>query len=646
MPAATRYRFGPFVLDVAIRQLARDGTPITLPPKAFDILVLLVRTRDRVVPKQELLDAVWQDTAVTENTLTQRIKEIREALGDEPQEPRWVKTVSRVGYRFIGDVVEESPAAAPAPPEPASVEQVATSRDEPVPVSITLSPEVADEKSGWRPFERRVVYTAGLALVVLSGLALWSVGMTSPASPGTEPRIESIAVLPLENLSREPDQEYFADGMTDELIAELARNPALRVISRTSAVRYKATTKSLREIGRELNVDAVVEGSVLRAGAQARITLKLVDVATDTTLLTESYTRELQDILALQSVIARDLAERVRVAVTSPDAARLTRRVDPEAHDHYLRGRSSWNTRTPKGVASALESFRRAIARDPTYAAAWAGIADCYVVFSGALLGLPATEAYPKAREAALKALALDETLAEAHTSLGSVKSEFDWDWPGAEAEYTRAIALSANYVTARHWYGSFLAYHGRADESVMQLRYARDLDPLSPVVNDSLAAALLWARRYDEALAQAQRTIQIEPGFAGAYITLGNIYLQKGMHDEAIAALQRSADMTPSLTRARAWLGQAYAVAGQTDKARQTLAELDVLARQVPVSSYDIALIHTALGEPDRAFASLDRAYRRREWYLIQMKVDPRIESLRGDTRFAALLARIGLPL
>jgi TolB-like protein/DNA-binding winged helix-turn-helix (wHTH) protein/Tfp pilus assembly protein PilF len=645
MPAATRYRFGPFVLDVAIRQLAREGTPITLPPKAFDILVLLVRTRDRVVPKQELLDAVWQDTAVTENTLTQRIKEVREALGDEPQEPRWIKTVSRVGYRFIGDVAEESPATALRPPEPASLEHGATARDEPtVPASMTVPIEVADERNGWRPFERRVVYTAGLAIVALSGLALWSVGMTRPASPGSESRIESIAVLPLENLSREPDQEYFADGMTDELTAELARNPALRVISRTSAVRYKATTKSLREIGRELNVDAVVEGSVLRAGAQARITLKLVDVATDTTLLTESYTRELQDVLALQSVIARDLAERVRVAVTSPDEARLTRRVDPEAHDHYLRGRAAWNTRSPQGVASARDSFRRAIARDPMYAAAWAGIADCYIVFSGALLGLPETEAYPKAREAALTALALDETLPEAHTSLGSVKSEFDWDWAGAEAEYTRAIALNANYVTARQWYGEFLGFHGRADEALMQLRYARDLDPLSPVVNDSLASALLLARRHDEALAQAQRTLQIEPGFAGAYITLGRIYLQKGMHDDAIAALQRSASMTPQLTRARAWLGHAYAVAGQKDKARQTLAELDALGGKIPVSSYDIALIHAALGDPDQAFAWLDRAYQRRAWDLIQLKVDMRFDNLRDDMRFAALLRRIGL--
>ena len=331
--------------------------------------------------------------------------------------------------------------------------------------------------------------------------------------------------------------------------------------------------------------------------------------------------------------------------VTPRDEARLARRVDPEAHDHYLRGRSSWNTRTPEGVANALDSFRRAIDRDPAYATAWAGVADCYVVFSGALLGLPETEAYPKAREAALRALAFDETIPEAHASLGSVKNEFDWDWAGAEAEYTRAIALNANYVTARQWYGEFLFFHGRFDESLRQLRSARDLDPLSPVVNNSLAIALLLARRYDEALAQALRTIEIEPGYGTAYLTLGRTYLQKGMHAEAIAALQRAVDVTAGLSRARALLGHAFAVAGQTDKARQTLVDLEKLSGQMPVSPYDIALIYAALGDRDQAFAWLDKAYQARAGDLVQLKVDMRFDTVRHDPRFVALVRRIGLP-
>jgi TolB-like protein/tetratricopeptide (TPR) repeat protein len=482
-------------------------------------------------------------------------------------------------------------------------------------------------------------------VVVLAAAALWFGGTPVPEAPAGERRIGSIAVLPLENLSRESDQEYFADGMTDELIAELARNRTLRVISRTSALRYKASAKSLREIGRELNVDAIVEGSVLKAGEQARITVKLVDVASDSTLLTESYTRPLQDVLALQTEIARAVAARVHATVAPGDDARVTRRVDPDAYEHYLRGRAAWNTRTRDGTARALESFRQAIARDPMYAAAWAGVADCYIVFSGALLGLPETEAYPKARDAALRALALDDTLPEAHTSLGSVKSEFDWDWAGAEAEYTRAIAINSNYVTARHWYGSFLSFHGRVDESLMQLRYARDLDPLSPVVSDSLALALLRAGRYDEALAQTQRTREIDPGFTGAYLTMGSVYLDKGMHAQAIDALQRAVDLSQGLSRARAWLGHAFAVAGQRDRARQTLAELANLPDGITVSPYDIALIHAGLADRDQAFAWLDKAYEARAWDLVQLKVDTRFEILRADPRFEPFLERIGRP-
>jgi TolB-like protein/DNA-binding winged helix-turn-helix (wHTH) protein/Tfp pilus assembly protein PilF len=657
--AATRYCFGPFVLDPAIRQLSRERVPVTLPPKAFDILVLLVRTRDRVISKPELLDTIWPDTAVIENTLTQRIREIREALGDDAQQPQWIKTVARVGYRFIGEVVEEKQAPAPAAaeraaPEPVPAPTVVESPGAPpadamtgtlaLPIEAPAREESASSRRDGRRTLARPVIAAAVAVVVLGALAAWSLESIRSSPSAAEPRIESIAVLPLENLSSDADQDYFADGMTDELIAELARNPALRVISRTSVLRYRASTKSVREIGRELEVDGVVEGSVLRAGSQARITLKLVEVASDRTLLAESYTRELQDILALQSHIARALADRVRVTVAPGHEARLARRVVPEAYDEYLRGRAAWNTRTREGVSQALASFRRAIDRSPTYAAAWAGVADCYIVFSGALLGLPENEAYPKAREAALRALALDETLPEAHTSLGSVKSEFDWDWPGAEAEYTRAIALNSSYVTARHWYGAFLYFQGRHDESLIQLRHARELDPLSPVVNSTLATGLLLARRYDEALAQAQRTIEIDPGFAGAYLTLGSVYLQKGVHTEAIAALQRAVSLSPGLSRAPAWLGHAYAVAGQAGRARQTLAELQALSKQIPVSPYDIALIHAALGDPGQAFAWLERAYQARAWDLVLLKVDMRFDSLRSDPRFTTLLERIGL--
>jgi TolB-like protein/DNA-binding winged helix-turn-helix (wHTH) protein/Tfp pilus assembly protein PilF len=640
MPDATRYRFGPFVLHPATRQLLRDGTPVPLPPKAFDVLVLLVHMRDRVVSKEEILDAVWTDTSVIDNTLTQRIREIRDALSDGVQDPRWIKTIPRVGFHFIGEVTEETRLS------PTVSERIEPPSIPAVDEAVGPTHGRLDLADGVGIFRTRHAgrYVALVAAVAIASSLAWFIVAPATRSLPPDSRIASLVVLPLENLSRDPQQDYFADGLTEELTIELARISALRVISRTSAVRYKGSGKSVGEIGHELKVDAVVEGSVLRAGSQVRITLKLVEVATERTLLAESYARELQDVLALQSQIARALASRVRVTVTAGDDARLARRVAPEVHDDYLRARSLWNTRTRDGVTQALDLFRRAIEREPAFAEAWAGIADCYITFSGALLGLSEQVAYPRAREAALRALELDETLAEAHTALGSVKSEFEWDWPAAEAEYRRAIELNGNHVTARQWYGEFLSFNARHGEAVMQLRHAVDLDPLSPVVNNSLAAAMLTARRFDEATVYARRTIDIDPTFGGAHMTLGTIYLLQGNQAEAIAALQRAVTLSPGLSKATAWLGHAYAVAGQTARAREILDELDKLSRQLPVSSYDLALIYAGLGDRRLAFEWLDRAYQARAWELVKLKTDIRFDNLHADPSFADLLKRLGL--
>jgi TolB-like protein/DNA-binding winged helix-turn-helix (wHTH) protein/Tfp pilus assembly protein PilF len=640
MPDVARYRFGPFLLEPALRRLMREGSEITLPPKAFDLLVVLVRARDRVLPKQALLDAVWPDTAVTENTLTQRIREIRDALGDDAQDSRYLKTVSRVGYRFVGNVVEESSAT----PDGAAIaaDGRATSVVEPRRIATEGEPPSVPGRAR-RVDHRPAAYAAIAVMIVVGAAAAWFVSERQPPAVPAERRIASIAVLPLDNLSDDAAEDYFADGMTDQLITELARIPSLRVISRTSARRYRGTTKSVREIGDELNVDAVVEGSVLRAGQQVRVTLKLVDVVSDRTLLAESHARDLQDVLALQSEIARAVAGRIRITVAPDNAGQAARRVIPEAFDDYLKGRSAWWTRTPEGVKEALLLFQRAIDRDATFAAAWAGVADCYIVFSGALLGLAEHDAYPKAREAVMRALALDDTLAEAHTSLGSIKSEYDWDWPGAEAEYTRAIALNSSYVTARQWYGEFLYFRGRHQESVAQLEYARQLDPLSPVVNDTLAIALLLSRRYDEAAKQALRTLEIDPDFPGAYLTLGSARLQQGRHADAIESLETARRLSPDLSRPVAWLGHAYGVAGHRDDAQRMLEQLQAFSRRGPVSPYDFALVHVGLGDSERSLSWLERAYEARAWDLIQLQVDMRFDSLRDDPRFGDLIRRIG---
>jgi eukaryotic-like serine/threonine-protein kinase len=505
-------------------------------------------------------------------------------------------------------------------------------------------PAVSRPRVAWRWLAVLLLLSAAwgiAALTIGANPATWWQGLTGGPDPGG---IEAIAVLPLENLSRDPDQEYFADGMTDELITELARIRALRVISRTSTMRYKQSTKNLQEIGSELNVDAVIEGSVLRAGGQARITLKLVEVATERTLLAESYARELQDVLALQSQIARAVADQVRVTVSPPEQTRLERRVVPAAYDDYLKGRSLWARRTPEGVQQALVLFQRAIAADPSFASAWSGIADCYIVFQGALLGLSEREAYPKAREAAMKALALDDTLAEAHTSLASIKGDYDWDWAGAEAEYRRAIDLNPSYATARQWYGEFLSPQRRHSEAIEQARRARELDPFAPAPNVSLAAAYARAGREDDALEQLKRTLQIDPNIAGVHFYLGQLYLRRGLHAQAIEELERAFSLTPGVRKVRAALGHAYAVQGQPEKARQVLSELQQAAARTFVSPYDVALIHVGLGDSDQAFAWLEKAYQARSYELVGLNVDWQVDPLRGDPRFADLVRRIGL--
>ena len=477
------------------------------------------------------------------------------------------------------------------------------------------------------------------ALTVGANPAAWWLPFTGSPDPGA---IQAIAVLPLENLSRDPDQEYFADGMTDELITELAQIRALRVISRTSTMRYKQSTKNAQEIGRELSVDAIVEGTVLRAGGQARITLKLVEIATERTLLAESYARELQDVLALQSQIARAVADQVRLAVTSRDPARSSRRVDPDAYDDYLKGRSLWAKRTDQSVQQALALFQRAIAKDPSFASAWSGVADCYNVFSGALLGLSEREAIPKAREAAMRALALDETLAEAHTSLASLRGDYEWDWAGAEAEYRRAIELNPSYATARQWYGEFLMMQTRRQESIEQLRRARELDPLSPAPNVSLGSAYMYANLYDDALQQYKRTLAIDSTIFGAHMYLGQLYLRQRLHGQAIESLTQAVALAPDVTKPTAMLGHAYAVAGQSARARQLLEQLLKDTRYV--SPYDVAVIHVGLGDTAQAFTWLERAYQGRTSELVTLNVDRRIDPLRSDQRFVDLVKRVGL--
>ena len=457
-------------------------------------------------------------------------------------------------------------------------------------------------------------------------------------------RIESIAVMPLENLSRDPEQDYFADGMTEALIAGLAKIRALRVISRTSVMRYKGARVALAEIARALEVDAIVEGSVLRSGDRVRITALLVDTATDRHLWAETYERDVGDILSLQSEVAKAIAGEIQVTILPQDLARLARpsAIDPEAYHSYLKGRYHWEKRSEEGLKRALHFFQEAIERDPTYAPAYAGIADYYITL-GNYNVVDSDEAFPKGKAAALRALELDPSSAEAYTSLGSVKGSYEWDRTGAEHDFRRAIALNPSYATAHHWFADHLVSLGRFDEGIAEITVAQSLDPLSPSISCDAGGYEFYAGRYDEAITLIEKTLEQDPGFARGYSQLGGVYEQMGRYDDAIAAFEKAKEVSGDATYSLTALAHAYALAGRRDEAERWLQQLEEIRKRKFVSSYSLAAVYVALGDTGRAFECLDRAVKGHDRALIWIPVAPRFNRVRSDPRFHAILRTVG---
>jgi TolB-like protein/Tfp pilus assembly protein PilF len=485
------------------------------------------------------------------------------------------------------------------------------------------------------------------AVIAISSAIVAAVGVGAYLLAGRGQVMDSIAVLPLANFSGDPEQEYFADGMTEAVITELGKIGALRVISRTSVMQYKGARKPLPEIARALKVDAVVEGSVLRFGDRVRITAQLIEAATDRHLWSESYERDLRDVLTLQREVARAIANQVQIKLTPQEQARLANAgsVNPEAYDTYLKGRYYQEKRTEEGLKKSIEYFEQAIAKDPNYAPAYSGFADSYS-YLGNHGFFPPNEASPRAKAAAAKALEMDESLAEAHTSLAYVKMNYDWDWVGAGKEYRRAIELNPGYTKAHSLYAWYLAAQGWFGEAIAEMKRALELDPLSLYDNTNLGWHLRMARRYDEAIEQLRMTLDMDPTFAQGRLDLGQVYEQKKMYEQAIVEFRKAITLYGGSAPSTAALGHAYAVAGKRDEAEKVLSELKALSKQKYVSSFDVAVIYTGLGEKEQAFAWLEKAYKQRDgWLAGRLKVDPRLDSLRSDPRFADLLRRVGLP-
>jgi TolB-like protein/Tfp pilus assembly protein PilF len=460
-------------------------------------------------------------------------------------------------------------------------------------------------------------------------------------------RIESLAVLPLENLSRDPEQEYFAEGMTEALINSLAKIGALRVVSRTTAMHYKGVHRPLRELAQELHVDGIVEGTVQRSGERLRISAQLLHAPTDTHLWAESYDRDLRDVLALQSEVAQAIAREIRIKLTPVDQARFAeaRPVDPEAYEAYLKGRYHWNRRSGEGLKKALQYFQQAVAKDPNYAAAYLGLADCLSVLGWTGFVAP-DEGCGRAGGLIVQALEIDRGSGEAHASLGFATMLYDYDFTTAEKEFERSIELSPRYATAHQWFGLYLALMARFEEGYTELKRAVRLDPHSLMIRVTLGFVCWCWRRYDEAIEQFEKVLETDPNFLWAHCDIGFTYADHSMYERAIAAGRKAVELSQGAPTFVALLGDEYAVAGHLVEARKTLGQLRELSKQQYVTSYMVARIHAAMGETDEALRWLETAYQERAAWMVILKVDPRFDYMRSDPRFLDMMRRMNFPV
>ncbi len=525
------------------------------------------------------------------------------------------------------------------PPSPRSLAGVSPALEALIVRALDKSP---DGRFGSAREMCEALRTAGGAYAAGTNAAAVPVGVAvAPPASG----IRSLAVLPLRDLSGDPAQEYFADGITEALITALARLSSLRVISSTTVMQYKHARKPLPEIARTLGVEAVVEGSVLRSGDRVRITAQLIDAANDRHLWAQSYERDVVDVLALQSEVVQAIAGEVRAQLTPQERERLVagRSVDPKAFEAYLRGRYFWNQRGTADVRKAVEHFNAAIAADPTFALAYSGLADCYNILGDQHVLSPA-EAGPLARAATRRALEFEPELAEAHTSLGFNRMFYEWDWAGAEQAYRHALRLNPGYATAHQWYAEYLAQLGHFDAAIVEAREAQALDPLAFVMGTTVGDVLYFSRRYDEAIAALRAIVDTEPAFLHALNDLGRAYAEVGRFEDACACFDDAGRRGGGDPRSSAGMGRALAQAGRTDEARAVLAALRERGRERYVSSLSVATIHAALGDVDEALGWIERGVEQRDSSLVWIKVHPRVDPLRGDPRFTAALERMGL--
>jgi TolB-like protein/DNA-binding winged helix-turn-helix (wHTH) protein/Tfp pilus assembly protein PilF len=604
--------FGEFVLDLDSRELRRGVESVRLSPKAFQLLEILVANRPKALSKADLQDRLWPDTFVVEKNLANLVSEIRQALGDSPSAPGFIRTVPRYGYAFH------------------------------VTVPGDLEPRLERRPSSAR---RRASLALGGVALLVAVFAAVSVILT----PARAPTRIMLAVLPFQNLTGDPDQEYLGDGLTEEMIAQLGGLQPLRlgVIARTSAMQYKNTSKRADEIGRELGVDFLLESSVRRTGDRIRIAAQLIDVESQTHIWADQSDHEMRDIVDLQRDIAAGITRRISASFAleqRPNIGTPRHSSNAMAYEQYLRGRWHWAKDTPEGLPKGKDHFLNAIKLDPAYALAYSGLADTYALL-GSYNIMPISDSHPLGRDAAMKALSLNESLGEAHNSLAAILADYYWEWTEAERHYNRAIDLEPNYVTALHFYSFYLALTGRSAEALPIAQRAISLDPLSLRAQVNLGVVWNMARRYDDAVSQFERTLDLDSGYPMTHAMLGLTYAYKSMPERAVAELvlaRKAGGNRPDLI---ALHGYALARAGHTDEALATIDELHRVSKPRDPSAFQMAVVYVGLGDKNRAFEWLQKAVDARAWELPMLKADPFFDPLRSDPRFAPLLDRLGLP-
>ncbi len=649
------YSFGPFRIDPRRRTLWREGKIVSLAPKAFEMLLLLVENEGRVLEKQELMGHLWPGSIVEEANLSQTVYLLRRALSEGSDGRQYIETMPKRGYRFAAEIVESlderSESITPGTAEAGSFDAAYPDNHS---GRLSIDSNIEEESGAFRnqpgavhsrALSHRAIWIAGIAasLVVSVAVYLWISRQSSKTGPaGT---VHSMAVLPFKSIGADGDDNYLGLGMADALITRLSSVNEI-VIQPTGAIRkYDDENEHPLEVGRELAVDAVLEGTLQKTTDRLRVTLRLHDVRDGRTLWSGKFDENFTDIFTVQDSISDQIVAALALNLTREMRGLMLKRYtdNAEAYELYLKGRYLWNRRTAEGLQKAIGYFDQAVGIYPNYALAWTGLADCYNLLSLYDLS-PPRESIGKARAAAMKALELDNSLAEAHASLGWIKWVYDWDWSGAEREFKQAIELRSSYVTAHYWYGTCLAQRGEFEAAMAELRRAQRLDPLSLVTQIHLGWARFYQGQYDEAIAEYRKAMDLDPNFPWARFYLGQAYEQKRMYPEAIEELKKAVDLSSNSTGFLAALGHAYGESGMRDEAEKILRRLVDHSKRHYVSPYSIALVHAGLGNTDQAFASLQKAIEARSTRLVRLNVEPRFEKLRYDPRFTELVQRVGL--